>query len=311
VSEALRVGLVGCGRWGRNILRDLRTLGCRVETADPDPEACRKALAGGAAVAVDHVDKLSHPCDAYVIAAWTSRHGQIIDRLLGTGRPIFCEKPLTNDTDHARRIAATAGNRVFVMHKWRYHPGVEKLAELVRSGEYGRVRQVSTRRLQWTTPHGDVDAIWTLTPHDLSMIYGILGFMPEPRAAAGTADGDGKGRSLFAILGNAEPTATLHVAANWPRVERVVSVAFEHGVAVLDDPLADHIKAYPGRGGQAYASAPAEERVLPVSTEFPLLRELRVFLDHVRGGPPPPTDAREGALIVETLARLRALAGLG
>ncbi len=309
MTDRLRVGLVGCGRWGKNILRDLRGLGCRVDVADPDAAMRAAALDHGAASAVDHVDRLDSPCDAYVVAAWTTQHGRLVDRLLETGKPIFCEKPLTDDPEHADRIAEQASERVFVMHKWRYHPGVEKLAEMAASGEHGAVRQVATRRLQWTTPHGDADAIWTLTPHDLSMIYGLLGHMPEPRAAAGVVDADGQARGLFGILGET-PSAVVHVAANWPRVERVVSVVYDGGVGVMDDPLADHVKFYPGSGGQAYAKAPEAERALPVSTEFPLLRELRAFVEHVEGGPPPPTGAAEGALIVRTLAKLRALGGL-
>lgn len=311
MSAPLRIGLAGCGRWGRNILRDLLALGCEVEVADPDGAARSKALEMGARRAVSAVSDWSGTFHGYVIAAWTTQHAPVIEALLASGQPIFCEKPLTCSLADAERIVDEAGERVFVMHKWRYHPGVEALARLAREGAYGAVKEVLTRRLQWTTPHGDVDAIWSLPPHDLSMIYGIIGHMPEPRAATGVSDLDGSARSIVGLLGGErEPRAVIHVAANWPVVERVVTVVFEDAVAVLHDPLADHITVYPGRGKQAYASAPDNAMRIGVSTEFPLVRELRVFLDHLHGGPPPPTGAVEGALVVGTLARLRALAGL-
>ncbi len=306
-----RIGLVGCGRWGRHILRDLISLGCDVDVADPDPAARELALSGRARKVVDHVDGFKDDYSGYIIAAWTTQHGQLIERLAQRGQPIFCEKPLTCDADQADRVAEMTDGRLFVMHKWRYHPGVQALSELAQSGEHGAVKQILTRRLQWTTPHGDVDAIWSLAPHDLSMVYGILGFMPKPRAATGVIDPDGNARSLIGILGDdSTVSAVVHVAANWPTVERVVSVVFEEAVAVLDDPLSDHIKLYRGHGGQAYAKAPDEEHRITVSKEFPLLRELRLFIDYLSGGPPPMTDAIEGALIVRTLARLRALAQL-
>lgn len=311
MTSALKIGLAGCGRWGRNILRDLLSLGCAVDVADPDAAARAMAIERGAASVVGDVSEWRGGHDGYVVAAWTTQHAPVVLQLAQTGRPIFCEKPLTSDPAAADRIVSLAGDRVFVMHKWRYHPGVEAIAGFARSGEFGSVRQIVTRRLQWTTPHGDVDAVWSLTPHDLSMIYAILGYMPEPVAATGTSDPQGAARSIVGILGDGrEAGAIVHVAANWPTVERLVSVVFEDAVAVLDDPVGDHVKLYPGRGGQAFAKAPDEERRITVSTEFPLLRELRIFLRHIEGGPAPMTDAAEGALVVRTLARLRALAGL-
>lgn len=308
--DQTRIGLIGCGRWGRNILRDLQALGCVVDVVDPDQDARAQALERGAKSAIDHVADLANDHDGYVIAAWTTQHAPLIFNLIERGRPIFCEKPMTCDAADAEKIA-TSDSAVFVMHKWRYHPGVEALTQLASAGIYGAVTQINTRRLQWTTPHSDVDAIWSLTPHDLSMIYGILGHMPEPKAAAGVTDSDGTARSLVGIMGNSsEPQAVLHVAANWPTVERAVTVVFEEAVAVLHDPLADHIKLYHGRGGQYYARAPEMVHEISISTEYPLLRELRVFIEYLHGGPPPPTTAIEGALIVQTLAKLRSLAGL-
>ena len=167
--DQTRIGLIGCGRWGRNILRDLQALGCVVDVVDPDRDARAQALERGAKSAIDHVADLANDHDGYVIAAWTTQHAPLIFNLSERSRPIFCEKPITCDATDAEKIA-TSDLPVFVMHKWRYHPGVEALTQLASAGTYGAVTQINTRRLQWTTPHSDVDAIWSLTPHDLSMM---------------------------------------------------------------------------------------------------------------------------------------------
>src|SRR5689334_13040946 len=121
------IGLAGCGAWGRNILRDLRDLGCRVIVLDPSEAARAVAIAGGAAVAVGSSDELPSWLDGLVIATPTSTHAAMIERLLSRGVPLFVEKPLTADPVAARDLARRAGGRLFVMDKWRYHPGIEAL----------------------------------------------------------------------------------------------------------------------------------------------------------------------------------------
>src|SRR5712691_7004904 len=118
------IGLAGCGAWGRNILRDLRALGCRVIVADPSEAARAGAIAGGAAGVVSGSDELPSRLDGLVIATPTGTHEAVIERLLPYGAPLFVEKPLTADPVAARNLARRVGGRLFVMDKWRYHPGI-------------------------------------------------------------------------------------------------------------------------------------------------------------------------------------------
>jgi predicted dehydrogenase len=240
-----------------------------------------------------------------VVAAPTALHGALVNQLLTADKPVYCEKPLTSDAAAARGIAARGSDRVFVMHKWRYHPGIEAMAALARAGAYGPVREIHTRRLQWT-PDEEADAIWTLAPHDLSIVYAILGRLPRAIAATGEGGDEGRARSLVGLLRDeGGPGVVIHVAANWPHTERSVCVVFKGAAVVMDDPLADHIKIFRNGTGK-----PGTEERQAVSTEYPLLRELRAFTDHIGGGPPPKTTAAEGVLVVEAIERLRRLAGI-
>ena len=89
--------------------------------------------------------------------------------------PIYCEKPFTTDVDDAEELVAAAPTSLFVMHKWRYHPGVLALGELARRGDIGRVQGLTTERLQWGEGHGRTDVVWHLAPHDLSIGLELLG----------------------------------------------------------------------------------------------------------------------------------------
>ncbi len=166
MREKPNVALVGCGRWGRLILRDLVALGCQVVVVDRSVENQRHAREGGAAAIVDNIAALPD-VDGTVVATTTSTHGAVIESLLDRHVPIFVEKPLTADRPTAVRLAKRAPDRLFVMDKWRYHPGVEMLAEIARSGELGPVVGLHTIRVGWGET---LIQMWTASGSLLRMI---------------------------------------------------------------------------------------------------------------------------------------------
>lgn len=292
------VALVGFGRWGRLIFRDLRSLGASVAVVVPSEERRREALESGAVAAVGAVEDLPE-VDAAVVATPTASHAEVTERLLGTIEgPIYVEKPLTCDVEDARRILRRAGPRVFVMDKWRYHGGIQALRDLARSGRLGAITGMRSTRVQWGHPHRDVDGTWVLMPHDLAIIREILGRIPEPSAASGR--GDGHDVDLVAVLGE-DPWVRIEVSTRVPFHRREVVVSFEHGAAWLGDSHDDRILVLPA-GGET------EEVAIP--TEMPLLLELDAFARHLEGGPPPMSSAAEGAEVVEVIAACRRLAGI-
>jgi predicted dehydrogenase len=300
MSVALRrrhVALIGCGRWGHNILRDLVTLGAAVTVIDPAPAARQAARAIGAVQADADLAALAS-VDGAVVATPTRTHAAVVTALLPLGVPVFCEKPLTADAAAAARLAAQAPQRLFVMDKWRYHPGVEALAVLARSGELGPVLGLRTTRLGGRAD-ADVDAVWLLAPHELSIGLEVLGALPPPRAAVALRSGR-RASGLIGLLGDA-PWHVFEVSAVAAQPRREIRLHCRDGVAVLPDAESPHLLVARGDGS-------VEHR--PLSREWPLQRELRAFLTHLAGGPPPKSAAAEGAAIVATLASLRALAGL-
>ena len=295
------VGLVGCGRWGRHILRDLGALGCDVPVVARSDASVARARDGGAAVIVDRVDALPE-LDAVVVATTTSTHAEVVERALELGVPVFCEKPLTSDPEAAARLAAAAPDSLFVMDKWRYHPGVVELAAIAADGRLGEVVGISTTRIDWGISHDDVDAVWVLAPHDLSIVLEVLGSVPTPRSAVGKVV-DGNLVSLSAHLDADAAWHTAEVSSVSPLRERRVELHGADGMAVLAGGWDEHVSVF------ALGTPEPEEIRLETSGELPLLAELRVFVEHLRGGPAPRSSAAEGAAIVSAVAELRRLAG--
>jgi predicted dehydrogenase len=298
------IGLVGCGHWGRHILRDLVSLGCEVSVVAPSPQSHANAREHGAARIADRIDQLPGVLAGIVVATPTITHAEVVEALLPRGVPLFVEKPLTADPASAQRIADAAGDRVFVMDKWRYHPGVELLREIAHKEELGPVEGLRAVRVDWGNPHADVDAIWILAPHDLSIAHEILGYVPEPVSAHALVTG-GRPTELIGVLGT-RPRVVIEVSARQPERRRVLTLQCRDGAAVLGDAYADAVVI---RRGSDDSPGGDEER-RSISRAMPLLRELEAFVGHLRGGPPPRGSAHTGAEIVAAIGKLRALAGL-
>ncbi|WP_346894527.1 Gfo/Idh/MocA family oxidoreductase [uncultured Roseibium sp.] len=298
----LEIGLIGFGRWGKLIFRDLRALDVSVHVAVPGEQSRTAAMAAGAASVCTQASELPD-VDGYVVAAPTILHAQCITPLMGRGKPIFVEKPLTCDPVSASRIAEEIPDRIFVMDKWRYHPGILKLSELAGSGALGEIRAVRSYRLGWGNPHKDVDAAWILLPHDFSIAQDILGYLPELETVL-VQHKDLEGQDLTVRLKDKSTgvSVTCEISALHPGNRRSVVVIGSTAVAQLADSYDDRV---------LFAATGDDEspREIRVDTKMPLLAELEAFIAHVKGGPPPKSSAREGAVTVQRVAEARAMAG--
>ncbi|MEW9836525.1 Gfo/Idh/MocA family protein [Mesorhizobium marinum] len=305
MNEAPHVGLIGCGGWGKLILRDLKALGATVTCVAPGETSRANARAHGADVIVSSVAELP-AVDGAVVATPSDSHGEVLLGLLPRNVPLFVEKPLTSDLASAQRLAAMASGRIFVMDKWRYHAGIDRIARYARSGEIGDVLGLRLFRLGWSMTHNEVDPIWNLLPHDLSICLHILGEVPPVDAAFSDALGPASS-GLVAMLGRrGGPRVVIETSAHHPVNRRSVILACTAGTVTLNGSLDDHLILRQGTPDDL----DAPEIKVFFENEMPLKAELAAFLRHLRGGPPPMSSVAEGALVVERVCEIGRMAGL-
>ena len=287
------VALAGAGRWGTRILRTFVECGARVWVVDPSDPARSRAREEGASGTFSGDDALPR-IDAAVIATPTRLHGATIQAFASKGAPIFCEKPLTDDAAAAAALARQFDGRLFVLDKWRYHPAVEALARIAAEESLGPVRSLRTRRVQPSISGYDVDPVWILAPHELSIAREILGAVPAlADARARFVSGDVV--ALEAGFG-ASREFSFEVAVDAPRRIREIVLECRGGTArwTMDD---EHALLVNGLR-------------IAVDPEPPLTREVRALLSSLTGGPALKTGAREGADSVARLEEARAAAGI-
>ena len=279
---------------------DLGTLGCDVAVVARSAESKGRAKAGGATAVVDRIASLP-TVDGVIVATPTSTHADVLDEVLGLGVPVFCEKPLCDEPAAAAQLAELAADRLFVMDKWRYHPGILELAAIAREERLGAVSGLSTVRVDWGSPHDDADPVWVLAPHELAIALEVMGSVPSPQVAVAQWLG-GDAVWLSAVLTGSGWWHTLEVSARSPARKRRIELHCADGVAVLADGWDEHVMVVTD-GAQG-----AEETRVETPGELPLLAELRMFIAHLAGGPAPKSSVHEGAAIVAAITELRELA---
>jgi predicted dehydrogenase len=296
------LGLVGCGLWGENLLRDALQLGARVWVADPSDEARSRAYRMGAEGVFQSSRELP-PVDGIVVATPASTHHAVISELLDRRVPIFTEKPFTLDLTEAQDLVQIAGEQIFVLHVWRYHPGVRVLKELIQGDGLGPPELLRSFRTNWTSARSDCDPVWTLLPHDFSIFLELTDALP-PVGFARAEFSAGRAVGMLALLDGAFPCIA-EVSTRYADKRRELRLHGCEGVAEL---TSDGMHVLIHRGS-ATTEQPQTERI-DLGEQTALQREILAVLEYLRGGPAPVSGADDALLIATRMHEARALAGL-
>jgi len=314
------LGCLGYGAWGRNVARvALATPGARlVALAETDArrrDEARERLPGVALVADERALLARTDVEAVLIATGAATHPALVEAAAAAGKHVFVEKPLALDPRTARRaVAAAEAARVVLQvgHLLRYHPAVELLFRVARE-ELGALRCVSCQRLNFGALRPDENVLFSLGPHDLSVMLALFGEPPESVAAHGAAFvRPGVEDLAFLTLRFAGGgLGQIHLSWLDPHKVRRITVVGERKMAVFDDmEPREKVRVYDqsvARAteysvyGENLALRFGDIRVPAFPATEPLAVELAHFVACVRGGEAPRTGGPEGVLVVDVL----------
>ena len=182
-STRPKVVVIGCGHWGKNIVRNLATLGALGGIADQNPARAQELAETYGVSVVSLDDAICAPkYPAVAIATPVITHDELVGAALDAGKDVFVEKPMALTRASAEKFLALAKKKSAVLmvgHLLRYHPAFMKLLEQVQSGAIGKVRHIAAHRIHYWPMHPEEDVLADLAPHDLSMIDGITQALPD------------------------------------------------------------------------------------------------------------------------------------
>ena len=322
MTRKLKVGVVGCGYWGPNLIRNLRSLpGCQLKImCDLSQQRLMhlKTLYPEVQRATDYGHVLNGvELDAVVIATSVKSHYPMAKASLLAGKHTFIEKPMASSSEQCEElidIAQRKGLVLMIGHTFLYSPAVRKIREIVDSGDIGEIRYICARRLNLGLFQNDINVAWDLAPHDISIILSIIGEQPLTVNCRGSAHiNQGVEDVTTMCLGFAKQrTAIIHSSWLDPRKVREMTIVGSKRMVVYDDvaPL-EKIRIFDARVESPphydtfaefqYAYHYGDMYVPYIKQEEPLKTECQHFLDCVKHGTAPLTDGKQGLELVRIL----------
>jgi predicted dehydrogenase len=322
--HAIALGVVGMNYWGPNLARNFARLpGCRVAWICDRDEAVlarHRSTYPASRFTSRYEDLLADAAlDAVVIATPAPTHGPLARRALEAGKDAFVEKPLALTAAEALELAATADERgrvLMVDHLLVYHPAVQAVKEIVDGGRLGRVFYLYGNRQNLGIVRHDENALWSLGPHDISVMLHLVGERPTEVAASGESYLQpgvedvvfGRIRFPSGILGH------LHLSWLDPQKMRRITVIGSERMVVFDDMETERKVTIYDKGpiprtetyGEYIQVRSGDIHIPKVPATEPLRIVCERFAQAVRDRRPTASDGRAGAAVVEVLEAMTA-----
>lgn len=322
MTKPIKVGVVGCGYWGPNLIRNFRALpDCNLKVmCDINPE--RLEHLGALYPEVEGTDDFKHMLngiglDAVVIATAVKSHHAMAKASLLAGKHVFIEKPMAASSDECEELLELAqkkGRILMVGHTFLYSPAVRKIKQIVDSGDIGEIRYICARRLNLGLFQKDINVTWDLAPHDISIIQHIMEEQPLSVNCRGSANITPGVEDVTTMTLSFRKQRSAIIQSSWldPRKVREMTIVGSKRMIVYDDvaPL-EKIRIFDARveipphydtfAEFQYAYHYGDMYAPYIKQEEPLKTECQHFLDSIRNGTPPLTDGRKGLELVRIL----------
>ena len=319
-APAIRVGVVGFGYWGPNLVRNVDRLGDAELVAACDVNEKNLAKLADLYPHVRTTTSLAtllsdFDLDAVVVATSAPSHFAIASQVIAAGKHCFVEKPLTLTSADAETLVRAADERGVVLmvgHLMEYHSAINWIKEYIASGELGDVLYLYMQRLNLGKVRTEENAFWSLAPHDVSIVLYLLGETPDYVSANGAAYvTPGVHDTVFANLHfPSGKMANIHVSWLDPHKVRKLTIVGSRKMLVFDDMQATEKIWIYDRGVEPKEALPygadlqlrfGDIHVPFIKMAEPLSIEVQHFLDSCRDGSTPRSDGRDGLRVVRVL----------
>lgn len=312
----LRFGVIGWGYWGPKIARNIDAMSQARLAWIADLDSSRLGMAvrdyPQARITSRLEELFASDVDAVIVATPVRSHYTVARAALLAGKHVLVEKPLTADVAEAEELIALAkrqGLTLMVGHTFMYNPAVQELRELVRGGHLGRIYCIEAERVNLGLFRNDIDVMWDLAPHDISILLYVLGMEPERIKAQAHAHLRPHIYDVAHLDLDFAGGITAHIHVSWlhPSKVRRVTVIGDQRMAVYDDTNpAEMIKIF-NSGADVHADPEVSYRHGAITIPYiewmePLRAECEDFARAIRTGAPPRANGAVGLQVVKMLA---------
>ena len=315
IKHMVNLALIGGGYWGKNLARNFLQLNSLHTICDSNAQTLQSYSSDYQNVKrVNRFDEVLADIEVkkVAIAAPAAVHYTLAKQCLEAGKHVFVEKPLCLSIKEGEELIALAESKqktLMVGHLLQYHPYVVKLRDMVANGELGRLFYITSNRLNLGKIRSEENALWSFAPHDISVILGLAGSLPESVQCVG---------EHYLTRGVADTTLTqmkfsgglkAHVYVSWmnPFKEQKLTVIGSEGMVVFDDtkPWNEKLVLFKDYLTWEHGQVPVAKKTSSIPVIVPEAEPLRSECEHFLSccdtGVLPRTDGGEGLRVLQVL----------
>jgi predicted dehydrogenase len=324
INSSIKIGLIGAGRWGPNVIGAIKRINDAelIKVVDPNIEALsilNQRFPGIITCPTTSEIFIDDQIDAVAICTPVETHTELVRSAIEHGKHVFVEKPFGHDSIECESLCNLAQDKdlkIVVGHVFLFNASVLALKRIIQSGELGEILHLEAHRTNLGPVRKDVNAVWDLTSHDLSIFDFLLDDLPEEVSCLGSRKLDSQNEDTTYSTFKYKGGILAHAHASWlnPRKVRQITVIGSKKMALWDDLNLDHpITIYDSSIGldqSYYSDSFASHRlsynrgnvVLPsILTNEPLLEEIKHFISVIKGKEVNRSSGTYGTEVVKTL----------
>jgi len=319
-AKPIHIAQVGYGYWGPNLARNFAQLPdaelTYIVDASAEARATAQRLYGCQGVAT-LAEALADPgVDAVVLATPARTHHALATAAMNAGKHVFIEKPLAMSVAEGQAMVDLAAQQQCVLmvgHVFEYNPAVHYIKRAIDAGELGEVYYLYSRRVNLGRVQSDINALWSIAPHDISIALHLLGQSPEAVSCHGAACLNGQVEDVIFLTLHFPGNVLCHIHVSWldPSKTREMTVVGSRKMIVYDDVAAEgkvriydkgaYRKGDPIYGEFQYKLHSGDILIPRIDMQEPLRLECAHFVECIRQGKQPLTDGVNGLRVVRVL----------
>ena len=301
-----KIAVIGCGVWGRNIVRNFNNLNVLDTVCDIDEENLKKVAQEYPSVKItrDFHDIINNPeITGVAVVTPSHTHYKLVKEMLLAGKHVYVEKPISTVAEEAQDLTNLSNERGLILmvgHLLLYHPAVNRLKMLIDEGLLGDIVYAQSDRLNVNYFKNDRSVMWDLAPHDVSMISYVIGKEPKRViSAVGCSSNNDEIMDITHIGIELEGGVIAHISDSWitPKKNVTLLVRGTKATAILDDTVAENkLQIFDN-----YAVGASENIPLDYLEIEPLKLECQHFISCCKNSKKARSDGENGYTVVKIL----------
>ncbi len=307
------ISVVGCGHWGKNLVRNFYELGVLHSISDNNLNTAETISKQYSIPSLSWKNILENTSiEGVVVASPAPYHYDLARAALESGKDVYIEKPITLQNDHAEILCdlAKEKNRILMVgHLLQYHPAFIEAKNLVEQGKLGKIHYIYSNRLSFGKVRREENVLWSFAPHDVSMILALAGGeVPNYVDATGSAQTHDEIEDFSIVHMRFANGVVAHINVSWihPFKEQKLVIIGDKGMAVFDDQKdwSEKLMLYPhliNREHDMPELLKADGIAVALEPGEPLRMECQHFVNCIKTRENPRTDGAEGLRVLDVL----------